>query len=147
MAGIAGLSAGLDWIEGKGVENIHSHEVGWIGMLQDGPSEIDGITIWGTKRLDQRVATMSISVANYDASDIGSYLDVDYNILTRTGLHCAPLLHEFHGSAPRGTVRFSAGPFNTEEHVVAAVKAVAEITSHRPAAGVASASAIERDGC
>jgi len=147
LAGIAGLSAGLDWIEGKGVKNIHSHELTLLGMLQDGLSEIEEVTLWGTKNLDRRVATMSVSVANYDASDIGTYLDVDYNILTRTGLHCAPLLHEFHGTAPRGTVRFSVGPFNTAEHVEAAVKAVAEIASHRRAAGVASAAVAERDGC
>ncbi len=147
LAGIAGLSAGLDWIENKGLENIHSHEVRLLGMLQDGLSEIDEVTFWGTKRLDRRVATMSVSGANYDPSDIGTYLDVDYNILTRTGLHCAPLLHEFHGSAPRGTVRLSVGPFNTEEHVAAAVNAVAEIASHRPAAGVASSAAVARDGC
>ena len=76
---------------------------------------------------------MSVTVANYDASDVGTILDVEYGILTRTGLHCAPLIHEHHGSAPRGTVRFSVGPFNTEEHVRAAVKAVAEIAADRPA--------------
>ncbi|UCG88213.1 MAG: aminotransferase class V-fold PLP-dependent enzyme [Gemmatimonadota bacterium] len=147
LAGIAGLSAGLEWIQQRGIENIHTHELNLLGMLQEGLSEIDGVTIWGTKRLDRRVATMSVTVENYDASDIGTFLDVDYNILTRTGLHCAPLLHEHYGSAPRGTVRFSIGPFNTEEHVEAAVRAVAGIASQRPVAGAASAVAVERDGC
>ena len=76
---------------------------------------------------------MSVTVANYDASDVGTILDVEYGILTRTGLHCAPLIHEHHGSTPRGTVRFSVGPFNTEEHVEAAIKAVTEIAADRPA--------------
>jgi cysteine desulfurase/selenocysteine lyase len=115
-------------------------------MLQNGLSEIDGVTVWGTKRLDRRVATMSVTVDNYDASDVGTFLDVDYNILTRTGLHCAPLLHEHYGSAPRGTVRFSIGPFNTEQHIQAAVRAVGEIAAHRPiAAGTSEAE--QRDGC
>jgi selenocysteine lyase/cysteine desulfurase len=56
---------------------------------------------------------------------------VEYGIQTRTGLHCAPLIHEHHGTAPRGTVRFSFGPFNEEQHVEAAVRAVAEIAADR----------------
>ena len=146
LAGIAGLSAGLDWIEQRGQESIHQHEITLLGMLQDGLSEIDEVTIWGTKRLDRRVATMSVTVENYDASDVGAFLDVDYNILTRTGLHCAPLIHEHHGTAPRGTVRFSLGPFNTEEHVEAVVRAVAEIASHRPTLQTVGADRSEQFG-
>jgi cysteine desulfurase/selenocysteine lyase len=133
LAGIAGLSAGLDWVLGRGPDAIHAHEMGLLAKLQDGLSHIKGVKVWGTKNLERRVATMSVTVENYDAGDVGTILDVDYGILTRTGLHCAPLIHEHYGSVPRGTVRFSMGPFNTEEHVAAAVKAVAEIAADRPA--------------
>ena len=133
LAGIAGLSAGLDWVLERGPEAIHGHEMGLLAKLQNGLSQIKGVKFWGTTSLERRVATMSVTVANYDASDVGTILDVEYGILTRTGLHCAPLIHEHHGSAPRGTVRFSVGPFNAEEHVQAAVKAVAEIAADRPA--------------
>jgi cysteine desulfurase/selenocysteine lyase len=133
LAGIAGLSAGLDWVLEQGPEAIHGREMGLLAKLQDGLSQIKGVKFWGTTNLERRVATMSVTVANYDASDVGTILDVEYDVLTRTGLHCAPLIHEHHGSAPRGTVRFSVGPFNAEEHVEAAVKAVAEIAADRPA--------------
>jgi len=127
LAGIAGLSAGLDWIEETGLDCIHAHEIKLLGMLQDGFSQIDGVTMYGTTSLDRRVATMSVTLEGYDASDIGTILDVDFNILTRTGLHCAPLIHEHHGTTPRGTVRFSVGPFNTEDHIEAAIAAVSDI--------------------
>ena len=133
LAGIAGLSAGLDWVLEQGPEAIHGREMGLLAKLQNGLSQIEGVKFWGTTSLERRVATMSVTVANYDASDVGTILDVEYDVLTRTGLHCAPLIHEHHGSTPRGTVRFSVGPFNTEEHVQAAVKAVAEIAADRPA--------------
>jgi len=132
LAGIAGLSAGLGWVLEKGSEALHNYEMDLLATLQNGLAEIRGVKIWGTTNLERRVATMSVTVANYDAADVGTILDVEYGILTRTGLHCAPLIHEHHGSAPRGTVRFSVGPFNTEEHVRAAVKAVAEIAADRP---------------
>jgi cysteine desulfurase family protein len=131
LAGIAGLSAGLDWVQNKGLENICRHEIGLLDLLQAGLSDIPGVKIWGTKKLDRRVATLSVTIANYDAQDVGIILDVEYGIQTRTGLHCAPLIHVHHGSAPRGTVRFSIGPFNTREHVETAVKAMAEIASDR----------------
>jgi cysteine desulfurase family protein len=131
LAGIAGLSAGLEWIEQQGQENIHAREMRLLGMLQEGLAEIEGVTLWGTRNLERRVATLSMTVAGFDAQDVGTILDVDYNIQTRTGLHCAPLIHEHHGTTPRGTVRFSIGPFNTEEHVTAAIRAVAEIASDR----------------
>lgn len=131
LAGIAGLSAGLDWIQERGTDNIYKHEMGLFGKLQTGLGGIKGVKLWGTENCEKRVATLSMSVENYDAQDVGTILDVEYGIQTRTGLHCAPLIHEFHGSAPRGTVRFSVGPFNTEEHIEAAVKAVGEIAADR----------------
>jgi len=131
LAGIAGLSAGLDWIEERGLHDIHAHEIGLLGRLQDGLSQIEGVTIWGTKKLENRVATTSVTVENYDASDVGTILDVDYCVQTRTGLHCAPLIHEHHGTTPRGTVRFSIGPFNTEEDIDTTIRAVAELAADR----------------
>ena len=131
LMGIAGLSSGLAWLEEQGIRNIHRREIELLGMLQDGLREIKGVKIWGTERLDARVATMSITVDNYDAEDVGTILDVDYNILTRTGLHCAPLIHEHHGTTPRGTVRISMGPFNTKEHIQTCIRAVAEISADR----------------
>jgi len=132
LAGIAGLSAGLDWVQSKGVDVIYRHEMELFSYLQEGLARIPGVKIWGTKNLERRVATMSVTIENYDAQDVGTILDVEYGIQTRTGLHCAPLIHQHYGSAPRGTVRFSVGPFNTKEHIETALKAVAEIAADRP---------------
>lgn len=131
LAGIAGLCRGLRWVQEKGMETIYAHEMGLFKKLQEGFSDIKGVTIHGTRRLERRVATMSITIDNYDASDVGTILDVDYGIQTRTGLHCAPLIHDHHGTSPRGTVRFSVGPFNTGEHIEEAIAAVREISADR----------------
>ena len=131
LAGIAGLSAGLDWIENNGLDTIYQHEIRLLGMLQEGLSEIEGVRIRGTTKLKNRVAALSVTVDNYDPADVGTILDVDYNVQTRTGLHCAPLIHQHHGTTPRGTVRLSIGPFNTKEHVKTAIKAVADVAADR----------------
>ncbi len=132
LAGIAGLRAGLEWIEGRGIDSIYAHEMELLEMLQAGFEEIKGVKFWGTRKLKNRVATLSMTVENYDAQDVGTILDVEYGIQTRTGLHCAPLIHEHHGTVPRGTIRFSAGPFNTVEQIETAIRAVSEIAADRP---------------
>lgn len=131
LAGIAGIAAGLDWIDQRGVEKIYRHEMELLEILQTGLAEIEGVHICGTQNLTARVATLSITVDNYDPSDVGTILDVDYGVQTRTGLQCAPLIHEHMGTTPRGTVRFSIGPFNTREHVESAIRAVAEVAADR----------------
>ena len=145
LAGISGLAAGLDWIEEKGMDAIYRHEMDLFAQLQAGLAEIPGVTIHGTTRLTDRVATMSVTVDNYDPSDVGTILDVEYNVQTRTGLQCAPLIHEHMGTTPRGTVRFSVGPFNTAEHVDVAIRAMREVAADRngdaPAADAAQAPA------
>lgn len=133
LAGIAGLNAGVRWVEEKGLDAIHDQEMELLGMLQEGLADIKGVVLYGTKNLTRRVPTLSVSVKGYDASDVGTFLDVDFNILTRTGLHCAPLIHEHYGTAPRGTVRFSMGPFTIKEHVEKAIRAMGEIAAQRNA--------------
>jgi cysteine desulfurase/selenocysteine lyase len=61
---------------------------------------------------------------------VGTMLDVDYNIACRTGLHCAPLVHEQLGTDKiHGTVRLSLGAFNTEEHIDTVIEAVKDIAA------------------
>jgi cysteine desulfurase family protein len=131
LAGIAGLNAGVRWVCEEGLETIHAREMDLLADLQDGLEQIPGVILHGTRNLEARVATLSASVNGYDASDVGTFLDVDHDILTRTGLHCAPLMHEHCGTAPRGTVRFSLGPFNTRAHVERAVEATERIAARR----------------
>ncbi len=133
LAGIAGLNAGLRWVEERGLTGIHRHEMELLGLLQEGLSDIPGVTIHGTRNLERRVPTLSFTVQGYDPSDVGTILDVDYGILTRTGLQCAPLIHAHHGTTPRGTVRASIGPFNTREDIQTMVRAVAAVAADRPA--------------
>ena len=59
--------------------------------------------------------------------EAGTILDEKYEIACRPGLHCAPGAHKLLGTFPEGTIRFSFGYFNTEEHVEAAAEAILEI--------------------
>ena len=66
----------------------------------------------------------------YDPQEVALSLDAAYRIQVRSGLHCAPAMHRSLGTlAMGGTVRFSLGPFTTETHIAATIRAVAEIAS------------------
>jgi selenocysteine lyase/cysteine desulfurase len=80
--------------------------------------------------MKNHLSTVSINVEGMDAGNVGTWLDVNYNIATRTGLHCAPLVHKQIGTLEKhGAVRFSIGAFNTDDDIDAAVNAVAEIAA------------------
>jgi cysteine desulfurase family protein len=128
VVGIAGIHAGLKWIQEKGMDQIHHHEMKLTRMLRDGLREIDGILLYGQDELADHIAVLSFNVDGMEALNTGTLLDGEYNIACRTGLHCAPLVHEQLGTDKiGGTVRIGIGPFNTEEHIQTAIQAVAEI--------------------
>jgi selenocysteine lyase/cysteine desulfurase len=129
VLGVVGLHLAQQYLERRGVENIYRHEMELFARLQQGLAEIDGVTLHGTTRLDDRLPVLSFTVDGWDPSDVGTMLDVDYDIATRTGLQCAPLIHDQMGTAPRGTVRMSVGPGNTGQHVDRALEAVTAIAA------------------
>ena len=130
VMGIAGLKAGLTWINAKGVEAIHREEMRLAGILRDGLKAMPRVVTYCLDSLENHIAVMAFNIEGMDAADVGTMLDVDFNIACRTGLHCAPLVHEQMGTdRVHGAVRFGIGPFNTEEHVRAAVDAVGKIAA------------------
>jgi cysteine desulfurase/selenocysteine lyase len=130
--GVAGLHAGVNWIEKKGLENIHDQEMRLTAMLKDGLKNVEGLTLYCLEDLTDHISIFLFNVDGFEALNTGTILDVDYNIASRTGLHCAPLVHEQLGTDKiRGAVRFGIGPFNTEDHIYTAIEALKEITASR----------------
>ncbi len=141
MVGIASLWAGQGWMEKfGGVEKIHEQEMMLTRRLVDGFRQIDGVVTYCCDSLDNHLSTVSMNVEGFEAADVGIMLDVDFNIATRTGLHCAPLVHEQIGTLPlHGSVRFAIGPFNTIEHIDTAIEGVTEINERAKARTAAPA--------
>ncbi len=129
IIGIASLWAGQEWLSQQGgIEAIHAREMALAGKLIEGFKKIDGVITYCCDTLEDHLATVTMNVGGLEAGDVGIMLDVDFDIATRTGLHCAPLVHKQIGTMDlHGGVRFSIGPFNTEEHIVRALAAVSEI--------------------
>ena len=93
--------------------------------------EIPEVTLYGAACSDRHLPVICCNVEGFGSPQTGEILDVEHNVATRYGLHCAPLAHEGIGTSPKGTVRLSIGPFNTAEHVDAAIAAMADVASMR----------------
>ena len=132
VMGVAGLHAGLKWIEEKGFENIHEHEMKLTAMLRDGLKDVEGVSVYCQDDLTDHISIFLFNADGFEALDTATILDVDYNIAARSGLHCAPFVHEQLGTDKiKGAVRFGIGPFNTEEQIRIAINAVKEISEMR----------------
>jgi cysteine desulfurase family protein len=130
--GVAGLYAGVKWIKEKGLNNIHEHEMKLTTRLRDGLKDIEAVALYCQDNLTNHISVFLFNINGLESGDTGTILDVDYNIACRTGLHCAPFLHEQIGTDKvKGAVRFGIGPFNTEEEIDMAVAAVREIAESR----------------
>jgi len=132
ILGVAGLQAGLKWIKKKGLNNIHEQEMKLTAMLRDGLKDIEEVTLYCQDDLKNHISIFIFNIDGLEALNTATILDVDYNIACRSGLHCAPLVHEQLGTDKiKGAVRFGIGPFNTEEHINTAINAVKEIAESR----------------
>lgn len=125
--GLAGLLAGVRWVQERGVEAIRAHEQALTARLLDGLAEVPGVVVYGPRDATRQTGTVSFNLEGLDPSEVGLLLDEEYGILCRVGLHCAPAAHRTLGTFPRGTVRFAVGCFTTREEVDAAVDAVRKI--------------------
>ncbi len=129
VLGIAGLHAGLNWIMKKGLDTIHEHEMRLTTLLRDGLKDAEGVSLYCQDDLADHISIFLFNVDGLEALNTSTMLDVDYNIASRSGLHCAPLVHEQLGTDKiHGAVRFGIGPFNTEEEIRTAIDAVKEIS-------------------
>jgi len=149
--GIAGLGESVRFIMATGLESIRAHEKALLAAFVDGLRDILGITLYGP--LDPEVQTAVLSIT-FDSAlppelhhtfggcggvalpatfetmvpgEVDQKLREEFQILVRTGLHCAPLAHKTLGTFPDGTVRFSMSHYTTLEDVDRAVEAVREI--------------------
>ena len=124
--GIAGLLAGIEWVQQQGVQKLHEHGAALKRRLRDGLSDIPGVRVLSPSA-PEGVALVTIVADTVDVPTIASRIDRDHGVLTRPGLHCAPEAHRVLGTQDTGAVRFSLGWSSTSDDVDRAVAAVADV--------------------
>ncbi|HEX4052983.1 MAG TPA: aminotransferase class V-fold PLP-dependent enzyme [Tepidisphaeraceae bacterium] len=143
--GIIGLSEGVQWVLSQGVETLAAREAELCGAFIDGIDGVQGLTYYGPRGVKNRVGVFSVNVDGLDAHELAIVLESNYGILTRSGIHCAPLIHQAIGTATSGgTTRLSFGPFLSEQDINFAADALAEIAATARREGLAGKEAMPR---
>ena len=124
LPGILGLSAALSYVTERGIESILSRELQLAQWFLEEVAPIERVRIVGPQSIENRTGTVSLDFLERDNSEISFRLDREFGIMTRCGLHCAPLAHRTLGTYPKGTVRFSFGHQNTEAELEYALTAI-----------------------
>lgn len=126
MMGLVGLLAGVEFLLEKKIESIHAHEEYLNNALMENMGSIDGIKIHGPSA-DKKVGITSMSFETLDSTEVGQILGKKFGIMVRTGIHCAPLVHENIGTKGKGTVRFSVGWSTTSDEIDYVIRTLREI--------------------
>jgi len=121
--GIAGLNASVDWILKNGLD---TDALLLAKDFYEGLKNIEDVKIYGCFKRN-RVPVISFNIKDIDSSIVADRLWMEYSIAVRSGIHCAPLIHQALGTDKQGTVRFSFSRFNTQEEVKQALIAIKEI--------------------
>lgn len=127
LPGIIGLSAALDYINKVGIDAIREKELKLAKMFMAAFIDHPKAKIIGPGMEEVRCPIVSLDFPEMDNAEIAFQLDSQFGIMTRCGLHCAPMAHETLGTFPHGTIRFSFGHLNTEEEVAFAIDAIGKV--------------------
>ena len=103
VPGIAGLSAGIGYLQEKGIESVYQREHAQLELC------VRGLKNLGFRVFSGRHQCSTVSFVPECDCEILAQMLADRNIAVRAGLHCAPLAHESAGTLDTGTVRISYG--------------------------------------
>lgn len=123
MVGIAGLGAGVAWVESH-LASRRKHEM--IGYLHQEFARLGVVRVYGAAP-DRNVGILSINVEGRTPDAVADALWERSGIMVRSGLHCAPFIHERLGTAGRGTVRIGVGWETTFTELEVLVETIAAL--------------------
>lgn len=135
--GLAGLAAALAWLRSADPRRVLEHEAGLARRFLAGCRTLPQVRLSGWPDAEdfdprRRTPVFSLTLVGRSVEETGLFLDAEWNIAVRTGLHCAPRIHEALGTGTDGTVRISFGAFNTPAHVDRVLEALDALSARRP---------------
>ena len=125
LPAIAGLLSAIEWHKSVD-ENDKQKRKSFAKLIFDGLNLIKGVTVFSTPHFDSGI--VSFAIDNTDSLFASDLLDDKFDIATRAGLHCAPLIHKHLGTDKAGLVRASVSAQNTKDEIYAFLNAVEQIS-------------------
>lgn len=114
LIGVAGLHVALKWLNDISISSLREKEAQNRQRLLEILDNYWFIKVVGNFPKNEYVGIVSCLIDGISSDSAGKIFD-EMGIAVRTGLQCAPLAHEFAGTYPAGTIRFSVSYFTTEQ--------------------------------
>jgi cysteine desulfurase / selenocysteine lyase len=122
IAGIIGLGAAIDYVNGIGMDLITAYESELLEYATEAISGLEGVKIIG--RAPQKASVISFVIDNAHPHDVGTILDQE-GIAVRTGHHCAqPVMDRYQIAA---TTRASLAFYNTPAEIDALTAGIRKV--------------------
>jgi cysteine desulfurase family protein len=130
LVGLAGLVASTEFLREETIEAIQAHDTQLVTRLLDGLRDIDAVRVHGPQLASNRTGVVSVTVEGYTPQELAAVLESTYGIESRSGLQCAPRMHDSLGTtAGGGTLRFSPGYATTTDEIDLVITAMQEVAS------------------
>jgi len=124
--GLAALAAGVEFIRATGMESIMEKAERQTAFLIRQLKEESNITIYNEH---PDLPIIAFNIRGLQNDDVGFMLARGFNIIARTGLHCAPLVHRAIDGG-EGCVRLSLSWNTTDEECRIAAEAIRRIAGN-----------------
>lgn len=121
IAGAIGLGAAISYLEAIGMDQVHAHEADLVAYTLPRLQAIDGLTVYGPERADERSGVLAFNIDGLHPHDLATALDYE-GVAVRAGHHCAQPLHKYLGL--HSTVRASFYLYNTREDCDRLIEAI-----------------------
>ncbi len=117
LPGIASLCQGVQFVLEKGIDVLREQKQRAVEEMRSHLSRKKGVALYPNGRCDQKTTLFSFNVSGMSPEDVGYILEHSFDIIVRSGLHCAPLIHRHIGTFPDGSVRVSPSCFTTDDDI------------------------------
>ena len=133
LPGIAGLSAGIDFVLKRGEERIFRAENAKSQTLYEGLASIKDVKLYTMRpEIAFHAPVISFNIGEHDSEEVAQILDRRFGIAVRAGLHCAPLAHKAYGTSEQGTVRAVVSAYTKPAQIEYFLNSVKKITKLLP---------------
>lgn len=125
--GIISLYAGVKFVLETGLDKIIEHKKRLYSIFFDELADHEDIEIFSSQN-NTSYSNFCFNIKGMVPEEVGYVLENSFDIIVRTGIHCAPLITKYLGAGSWGTVRASHSYFNTEEEIRKFTEALKKIT-------------------
>ncbi len=124
---IAGLSAGVDFVNQTGIENIYKKEMKLCKMFYGLLSKNKKVVLYTKEpQMHKYAAVLPFNLQGYTSDRAAEFFNKN-SVALRAGLHCAPSAHKTLSTTDIGTLRASFSVFNNESEIFRAINTIKNV--------------------